>query len=137
LVAGHAVDLAHQIPQRDLDARDTATLPACAAELLDRPKDHVDIAGILAQQHIFELERILFVAGVAHLADAVDALVSVDADDRVIVVAGDHRDAHVGDLQVARSREGGHSLLDLPALGRIFGDVRHYLLLCCFFTALL
>ena len=37
------------------------------------------------------------VAGVAHFADAVDALVGVDAQDRVVVVGVDHRQSHVGD----------------------------------------
>src|SRR4029079_3657269 len=101
-----------------------------AAELLDRPKDHVHIAGVLAQQHAFELERVLFMAGVAHFAQAIHALVSVDPNDWVIVVACDHCDAHVGDLKVARPRESANSLLDVLALGRIFRDVRHYLLLC-------
>jgi hypothetical protein len=92
--------------QRDLDAGDAAALAAPVAELLDRAEDHVDVAGVLAQQHALELQRVLAVAGIAHLADAVDALVGVDADDGVVVVRADRRRSQVGDLEVGRAREG-------------------------------
>ena len=75
------------------------------AELFNRLEDHVHIARVLAQQHALELQRILFVAGVAHLAQPIHALVGVDAQDGIVVVAGHHGDANVGDLQVAGAEE--------------------------------
>jgi hypothetical protein len=98
--------------------------------VLDRAEDHIDVAGVLAQQHALELERVLFVAGVAHLAQAIDALVGVDADDRVVVVAGDHRDANVGDLEVRWSGEGVDGVLELAQAGLVFRLLRHDALLC-------
>jgi len=101
LVAGHVVDLADEIPQRQLDSRDTATLAAPVAKALDGPKDHVHVAGVLPQEEALELESILLVASVAHLADAVHSLVGVDADER-----NPHRDplevhsAHVCDSEI-------------------------------------
>ena len=112
LVAGHAVHLAHQVPQRDLDARDAAALAAPVAELLDGAEDHVHVAGVLAQEHALELERILRVPRVAHLADAVDALVGVDAHDRIVIVAAHHGQAHVGDLEIGRAGIGVDRVLN-------------------------
>ena len=83
------------------------------AEVLDRVEDHVHVAGVLAEQHALELQRVLAVAGVAHLADAVDALVGVDADDGVVVIAADHRHAHVGDLQIRWARVGVDSIFNV------------------------
>src|SRR5262249_51725939 len=125
LIAGHAVDLPDQIPQRDLDARDPAALAAPVTKLLDRPKDHVHIARVLAQQHALELERVLLVAGVAHLAKAIDALIGIDADDRIIVVAGHYRDPHIGDLEVTRPREGVDGVLDYALAGLVIGHRGH------------
>ncbi len=71
------------------------------------------------------------VAGVAHLADAVDALVGVDADDRVVVVAAHHRHAHVGDLEFGRAGPAAHGVFDSAQL-RIFS--RHVASLVPIFT---
>lgn len=68
-------------------------------------EDHIDIAGVLTEQHALELQCVFTVSGIAHFAQAIDALVGVDADDRVVVVGGDDSDADVGDPESARGRE--------------------------------
>ena len=60
-------------------------------------EDHVDIAGILPEQHVLELQGVFGMAAVAHLAEAGDALVGVDPDDRVVAAADHHRDPQIGD----------------------------------------
>src|SRR6266511_2096688 len=125
LVARHAIDLAHEIPQGNLDARDAAALAPPVAKLLDRAKDHVYIARILAKQNALELQRILLVAGVAHLAEAIDALIGVDANDWVVVVAGDHRDAHVGNFEVRRAGIGVDRVFDATDAFLFFRHMRH------------
>mgnify|MGYP000550190900 CR=1 FL=1 len=68
-----------------------AALAAPIAILFDGPENHVDVAWVLAEEHALELERVPGVARVAHLADAVHLLIGVEADDRVVIVRGDHR----------------------------------------------
>ena len=86
LVAGHAVGLAGQVPEGKLDAGHAAALATGAAIAFDRAEEHIDVAGVLAQEKALELEGVLLVAGVSDLADAIDILVRVDADHRVIIV---------------------------------------------------
>jgi hypothetical protein len=63
-----------------------ATFAAPVAEALDRLEDHVDVAGVLAYQHGFELQRVRRVPGVTHFPAAIDPLVGVDPEDWIIVV---------------------------------------------------
>jgi hypothetical protein len=51
-------------------------------------------------------------AGIAHLAQAIDALVGVDAEDGVVIVAGDHGKAQVSDLESRRLRERADSVFN-------------------------
>ena len=103
LVDRHAVGLAGEIPQRDLDRRDAAALPAVAAELLDAAKQPVDVARVLAKQPALQHQRIGGAGAVAHLAKPDDALVGVDLEQR----RGERRaddlgDPHVGDAKLGR-----------------------------------
>ena len=104
LVARHAVDLADEIHQRDLDAADAAGLAAVAAVVRDHLEQVVDVAGVLPEQQVLEPQRRVGAGAVAHLAEAVDALVGVDPEDGVVAVAEDRRDPEVGDAQRARAR---------------------------------
>ena len=117
LVDRNAIGLAGEVPKRDLDSRDAAALPPMAAELLDAAEQPVDIAGVLAQQPALEHQRIGRAGAVAHFAEADDALVGVDFDQR----RGERRaddlgDAHVGDAKCARARRRSHIVLN--CLGR-------------------
>ncbi len=125
LVAWHAVDLAGQVPQRDLDARNASSFPAPVAEVLDGPEDHVHVAGVLAQQHAFILERVLPVPGIAHLADAVDSLVRVNADDGIVVIAAYHRHAQVGDPKLRRAGVNANRVLHPTYMLLILFAQRH------------
>ena len=57
-----------EVPERDFNGRDTAALPAMAAELLDAAEQPVDVAGILAEQAALQHQRIGSAGAVAHLA---------------------------------------------------------------------
>ena len=103
LVDRHAVGLAGEIPQRDLDRRDAAALPAVAAELLDAAEQAVDVAGVLAEQPALQHQRVGGAGAVAHLAEPDDALVGVDLEQR----RGERRaddlgHPHVGDAKLGR-----------------------------------
>ena len=82
--------------------RDASALATPVAELLHGAEDHVHVARVLTEQLALELQGILLVSRIADLADAVDTLVGVDAQDGVVVVAADHRQTHVRDLQIRR-----------------------------------
>ncbi|ESX11836.1 hypothetical protein X768_09825 [Mesorhizobium sp. LSJC265A00] len=74
-----------------------------AAKLLDAPEQPVDVARVLAQQPALEHQRIGRAGAVAHFAQADNALVGVDLDQRRGErCADDFGDAQVGDAQVAR-----------------------------------
>jgi hypothetical protein len=94
LVDGHPIGLAGQVPEGELYGADAAALPGVVAELLDAPKDLVDLAGVLAEDAALEHQRVLFAGAVAHLAIAHQPLVGIDLDQRAPV---QHGDAHVGD----------------------------------------
>src|SRR5690606_27112590 len=83
LIARHAIGLADQIHQRDLDAADTARLAAVAAEALDRLEQVFDVAGVLPDEKMLEPQRRIGIGTVTHFAEPIDALVRVDPDDRV------------------------------------------------------
>ncbi|MBA7631074.1 hypothetical protein ES703_38601 [subsurface metagenome] len=57
--------------------------------MLDGAKDHLGIAGIPSQEKALELQRVLLMPRVAHLADAVDSLVRIDTNDEATIVAAD------------------------------------------------
>ena len=82
LVDRHAIGLAGEVPERDLDRRDAAALPAVAAELLDAAEQPVDVAGVFAEQPALQHQRIGGAGAVADLAEADDALVGVDLEQR-------------------------------------------------------
>ena len=105
LVDRNAIGLAGEVPERDLDRRDAAALPAVAAELLDAPEQPVDVAGVLAEQPALQHEREGGAGAVAHLAEADDALVGVDLQQRGRERrADDLGDPHVGDPKLGRFR---------------------------------
>ena len=82
LPARHAPRLPGQVHARHLDPAHAAGLPSVAAELLDLPKDLVDVAGVLAEDAALQHQRVRLVRAVAHLAPADDALIGVDANER-------------------------------------------------------
>ena len=80
-----------------------AALPRLTAELLDLAEYPVDVAGVLAQDAALQHERVVPARAVPHLAEAVDALVGVEADDGAgHRRTGDDQHPHVGDLQLRR-----------------------------------
>jgi hypothetical protein len=95
----HAVNLAGDVMQRHVNSRESAAHAALPGERADRPQDRLDLQRVPAKDVRLQDQGDALDAGVAHLAEAIDALVGVDADDRVVVVGGDAACAHVGDLQ--------------------------------------
>src|SRR5262249_61927454 len=86
-----------------LDGAHATSLALVAAELLHLAEELVDVAGILLQQAALEHEGIVLAGAVADFAEAVYALVGVDADDRAVHGrAADGEDTEVGDLQSRR-----------------------------------
>ena len=107
LVDRHAIGLAGEVPERDLDRGHAATLPAMPAELLDAAEQAVDVAGVLAEQPALEHQRVGGAGAVPHLAEPHDALVGVDLEQR----RGERRaddlgHPHVGDAKLGRLRVG-------------------------------
>src|SRR5471032_2855207 len=81
LVHGYVVDLAGDIPHRHFDGADAAALPRRAAELLDPAENLVHVAGVFIEDAAFQHERVVLAGAIAHFAQAIDALVGIDADD--------------------------------------------------------
>jgi hypothetical protein len=105
LIDRHVVSLTREIPQGHLDAAHAATLARVAAELLDLPEQPVDVARILVQQPALEHQRVLRAGAVADLAEAIDSLVGVDADQRARHRRPRHRrHPQIRDLQRRRLR---------------------------------
>ena len=103
LVDGNVVRLARQVPERHFHSADAAALARVAAELLDLAEKLVDVAGVLAEDPALQLQRVILAGAIAHLAQAVDALVGIDSDDgRRHRHSPHHHHPHVGDLQIAR-----------------------------------
>ena len=103
LVHRHAVSLARQIPQGDLNAGHAAALPGRPAELLDLVKDPIHVAGIFSQQPAFEHQGIGLAGGVPHLAKAGYALIGVDAQQRAALRRPHNvHKPQIGDLQRTR-----------------------------------
>ena len=101
LVGRHAVGLAGEVHQGHLDGADAASLSGVAAELLDAPEDPVDVARVCPEDAALEHERIDVVGPIADLAQAVDVLVGVDADERGPEgESGEVDDPQVGDPEV-------------------------------------
>ena len=106
LAAEHLVDrnpigFAGNVPQRDLDRRYAAALPAVPAELLDPAKQAIDIARVLAEQPALQHQSVGRAASVAHLAKADDSLIGVDLEqDGAERRTDDLGDPHVGDAKV-------------------------------------
>src|ERR1017187_1330731 len=104
LVDGNVVGLSSQVPKRHLDGADAAALARLAAELLDLAKKFVDVAGVLAQQPALEQERVILAGAIPHLAQAVDALVGIDADQRTgHGRAWPRQAARVGESQIGKA----------------------------------
>ena len=100
----HAVDLAGDIVQRHIDRAVAAAHALLVGEVANAVERRFDGERVPAHQVRLEHQRGAFAAGVAHLAEPVDALVGIDADDRVVVVGGHQHRTHVGDLELARRR---------------------------------
>ncbi len=112
LVARHAIDLADQVHQRDLDGADAARFAAFAAIALDPAEQVFDIAGVLPDQQRLQPHGRIGMGAVAHLAQAVDALVGLDLQDRMDALCPDRGDADVGDLQLRRLGRAANGVLD-------------------------
>src|SRR5581483_4824778 len=98
---GDVIDLAGNIPERHLHCAHAAGLASVAAELRDFLEEIVDAQRILAEQSAFEHHGILRAGDVAHFAQAIDALIGVNADERARARPrlDDHRVAHIGNLE--------------------------------------
>ncbi len=105
LTAQHLIDrrivgFAGQVPERHFDAADAARLPRLAAKLLEFAEQAIHVARVFAQQAAFEHQGVGLAGAIAHFAQAVNALVGIDADDGVgHRSAFNRRDPKIGDLQ--------------------------------------
>jgi len=116
-VGGYVVYLASNIVERHVHRTVSAAHASVIGELPDAPQVAFDIQRIAAHQVRFQDESDSFDARIPHLAQPVDVLVRVDADDGVIVVGRHAAGAHVRNLQTA----GGRAPIDRAvrvALGR-------------------
>ena len=102
----HVVGFAGQVPQRHLDAGDSAALPRRPAKLLDLAEQPVHVARVFVEETALEEERIGGAGAIAHFAQTVNVLVRVQAQDGPLPL--DHRHAQVGDFQLRRPRFGPH-----------------------------
>jgi hypothetical protein len=55
LVDGHAVVLAHDVPQRHLDRAHAARLPRVVPELLDLPKETIHVQGFSPTRRLLSI----------------------------------------------------------------------------------
>jgi len=69
-VDGHAVGLAGQVPQGNLDGADPSRLSCVVPELFDAAEELVDLARVLAQDSALEHQGVRLAGAVAHLAVA-------------------------------------------------------------------
>ena len=74
------------------------------------------LAGCDFDQSAFFEAPIEGVPGITHLAQTIDPLVGVDADDRIVVVGGYDGDADVGDLEVAGARVSVDGIFNMTQL---------------------
>ncbi len=98
---GHAVDLARNIVQSHVDGTVATAHALLAGEVANAVEDRLDLERVAAYQMRFQDQGRAFPARVAHLAQAVDALVRIDADDGVVVIRGHENGADIRDLQLA------------------------------------
>src|SRR5262249_20206199 len=107
LIGRHTIRLARQIHQRHLDGAYAARLSRMMAELFELANDFIHIAMDLANQMTLEHQRIIFACAIAYLAQAVDTLISVNADERKApAIPADGGGADVRDAQLAWARVG-------------------------------
>ena len=109
LVDRHAGRLAGDVPQRVLDGADRGAIGLERAALADLQHAALDVGRVLADQRVAEMQHpgLEVGLGVFHLAEAVEALVGDDADDRMLA---DDGAAQVGDFHddlLFHRREGG------------------------------
>ena len=103
LVHRDAVGLAGQVPQGDLNPADPAALTGGTAELPDTPEELFHVAGVFTQDAAFQHFGIDPVAAVPDLAQPRDALVGINLHQGTVHGgADDVREAHIGNLQLAR-----------------------------------
>ena len=107
LIDGNVVSFARQIPQRHFDGADASALARVKSELLYFAENFVDVAGIFTQNATFEDQCISLRRAVANLAQAINALVGIDANHRAgHRRAGDRGYAQVGDFELGRFGSG-------------------------------
>jgi hypothetical protein len=104
LADGDVVGLAGEVPQGHFDGADAARLARVVAELLDPAEQPVDVAGVLAEEAALQHEGVVLAGAIANLAQAVDPLVGIDADQRT---------------RHGRARHGGHAKVRDLQLGRL------------------
>lgn len=104
LVQRHAVVLAHDVPQRDLDARHAAALPGVTAELFYPGGQLFHVKRILPQQPAFEHQRVGGAGRVAHFPVADDARVGTEFQQYAMFGHAVYvRHAQIGDFRFAFS----------------------------------
>src|ERR1019366_6578678 len=103
-VRRNAIDLARDVVQSHVQGAVPAAEPALIGEVADTVQDRRDTERVLPHDVRFEDQRHPLVARVAHFAQAVHALVGIDADDGVVEVGRDADRPHVRDSQLARRR---------------------------------
>ena len=116
LVDRHPGRLAGDVPERVLDRAHRRAVGLERAALADAQHHPLDVGGVLADERVTEMQHpgLEVALGELDLAEAVEALVGDDADDRM---PADHGAAQVGDLH-AVSPEGSRRALRAAGGGR-------------------
>lgn len=103
LIQRHAIRLASQIPQCDLNAGYPAALPGRAAELLELTEDTIHIAGVFAEKAALEHQRIGLARSITYLSKSGNTLIGIDTQDRAALRrAINIHEPQIGDLQLCR-----------------------------------
>ena len=103
-VHGRVVDLACEVPEGHFNRANSAALPGMSPELFDLAEKFVELQRILADNTALQKKRIRGAGAVAHLAEAVNTLVGINANDRTRTRSRLH---HVSHAQIGNLQRGG------------------------------
>ena len=114
MVAMTASRFAGDIPQCMLNGAHGRAIWLERAALADLQHHPFDVGGVLTDQSVAKMQHpwLEVSLGKLHLAEAIEALVRVDPQDRVVVIGRHHRQPHVGDAQLGRFRMAADGVFD-------------------------
>ena len=120
LVYGNTIEFSDDIPKRNFNARNTASLTAVSAELLDSVEYFFDIQRIFTEKSSLEHERICCARRVSYLAKANNARIRVYLQKyHVLRQAVDICNPYVGYLEFTLIHFLSPILFSAPLLSRI------------------